>query len=323
MKTITLYSFKTKERKIIPMAELAPGHIKVRLMGDGEPDEIVWIDTKELAGKQRELRLRQPPFDNAHKEIFRQLKKSLDEVYPQTLEQWELGFRCDTKPEYEIAKWRWLAETYTRLTDPRLWKKHHSAPSQPVKQDIFRLLHTWNNVGDVSEVLATTLPFEELSEDETRQILEYCKVIPAEFFGGNLAVILRLFGIVAGNEPLQLPDTMFGTGRSHLFLQMFDGVGERGSTFFVIDHAAIKALADFKAKAETAEIILAVDWATGDTQIVYGIEALGSLSKPTRFKLVAFAVNFESEMLEHLLAAVQVTKGHYYYNGERHDLPEQ
>jgi hypothetical protein len=65
---------------------------------------------------------------------------------------------------------------------------------------------------------------------------------------------------------------------------------------------------------------VAVDWATGDIQIVYGVEALKNMSEPKQLlNLQFFAVDFESEMLEHLLAAVRVTKGHFYYNGERHD----
>jgi hypothetical protein len=249
MEMITVYSFKTKERKVIPMAELAPGLVKVKLTGDGKPDATVWVHAEELVGHQRELRLRQPPFDNAHKAIFRTLKESLDEVHPLTLEQWELGFRCDMKPEFEIAKWRWLAYVYARLTDPSDWKRINRVPSRTLKKDFFRLLLTWMNTKDVAEVLATTLPFEELPEDFVRPMLEGCKVIPAEFFGGKLVRLLGRLGVGAGRQPRELSPTMVGKGRTHELLHLLDGMGNVEAIVFVIDYAALKSLDEFKAKA--------------------------------------------------------------------------
>jgi hypothetical protein len=296
------------------MSELAPGLIKCRL----EPgNELVWVNPSEV--EQGELR--QPPFDVAHREIFRKIKDALDEVHPLTLEQWELGFRRDTNPRVEIRKWRWLAYMYSKLTRPArrttgvcktlVFPQHGvgktrvfldqglfaSNMSLSLKRDIFRLLLVWTYTGDVEEVLATTLPFAELSEQTARQILDACQFIPAEFFGGNL---IQMLGIVGLSAELS-----------------------------VIDYITLKSVDDFNTKTELADIIVAVDWPTGDTEVVYGVDTIRTLaladpnSKPKTLGFVCFAIDFDGEELNHLLASVLESRGHYYYNGERHTSDEE
>src|SRR5260370_6276578 len=220
-----------------------------------------------------------------------------------------MDFRRDIHPEREIRRWRVLAHWYRQLTTSatvmpaedgefRLsmaeYLGHSLTPG--LKRDIFRLLLIWSNTDTAEEALAVTLPFPELPEAAARQILDSCQYIPADFFGGKLSQILRIFEI--------RPDQN------------------------VITYAALKCLDGFKAKAERADVIVAVDWVTGDTEFVYGVDTLKApLSEPQvepkEVCFVWFAIDFKSEELNHLLAPVLATKGHYYYNGERHEREEE
>ena len=97
MKTVQTYDLVTKKLASIPAAELAPGMIQAKVEGVG----LVWINSAQL--KLDEGEYRHPPFSEEVRDILRQLKASLDEVIPRTVEQWEDGFRKDIHAEREIA----------------------------------------------------------------------------------------------------------------------------------------------------------------------------------------------------------------------------
>jgi hypothetical protein len=108
---VPVYDFDTRQVHLIPAAELAPGMVRARL--NGVEDEV-WVDASRLQQNVHQ----QPPFPEEVRDLFRQLKAALDEVYPMSLEQWEDGFRRDSNPEPEIAYWLHLAQTYSRLVAP-------------------------------------------------------------------------------------------------------------------------------------------------------------------------------------------------------------
>ena len=80
----------------IPAAELAPGSVRASRHGSGED---VWVAAHELQPGP----LLQPPFAEDVRELIREIQRALERVHPQTLEQWEDGFRRDLQPEREIA----------------------------------------------------------------------------------------------------------------------------------------------------------------------------------------------------------------------------
>lgn len=95
---VKVYDFETKATTVIPAAELHAGMVRVRLEGS---DEIVWADSSQL--KMGELR--HPPFTGAVREMVLYIEQSLADVFPQTYERWEDGFRRDLHVEQEIALW--------------------------------------------------------------------------------------------------------------------------------------------------------------------------------------------------------------------------
>ncbi|MDB6025610.1 MAG: hypothetical protein JWM68_1833 [Verrucomicrobiales bacterium] len=123
---VKVRDLKTKEERIIPQAELAPGMIQVRLH---PTDEIVWVKAEGFNKGE----YRHPPFSEEARDLLRTIKDRLDEVYPQTLEFWEDGFRRDQTAEREIALWLHLSKIYSEFAaeTPRTIEE---------KKDAFKLL---------------------------------------------------------------------------------------------------------------------------------------------------------------------------------------
>lgn len=109
---VPFLDLKTGQVTMIPADELAPGAVLVEKQGIGQ----VWIEPDDSIQKAE---YRHPPFDDEVRNLFGQIKESLDEVYPKTLEEWEDGFRRDMHPEREIAIWLHIASTYQRCTAGR------------------------------------------------------------------------------------------------------------------------------------------------------------------------------------------------------------
>src|SRR5947207_3187901 len=85
----------------------------------------------------------------------------------------------------------------------------------------------------------------------------------------------------------------------------------------LIDYGTITSLGEFKAIAGDATLIFAVnsnpDKRNGTQSVVYGLAMLEAIRQGVlpnqKFSLCAFAVDFDTDQVEHLLAAVTVTKG--------------
>lgn len=85
----------------------------------------------------------------------------------------------------------------------------------------------------------------------------------------------------------------------------------------VWDYRLLESLEEFKDVIADASVILAVDTKTEKMASVYGTELLRAVASgiiPEQHKyFVAFAIDLSSTQLEHLLAAVVVTKGFHEY----------
>jgi hypothetical protein len=234
MPKITLYNFKTKQRTLIPLEELAPGWIQINLRNDTGEDETVWVN-------QAELKLgviRHPPFDEDRRRVIRDIQLAFREVDPSSPEKWELDFRCDADPDAEIALWRWMAYSYKRLTRAGLFNLTR-------KRDLRQLLLAWVSTRNIQAVLATA-PLAEMRKPEARKLLEMFRTTPLEFFGG---ATLRLAQMAQWN-PRQL--------HAHHYL-------------------SVQGPDEFRLLVGQARIIVAIDYASGDVQVLFGCEHLPSL----------------------------------------------
>jgi hypothetical protein len=90
----------------------------------------------------------------------------------------------------------------------------------------------------------------------------------------------------------------------------------------VYKYRALESLTEFKSIAQDADLICAIDLSrAGNHEIVFGRDRLCMIltsGTPENLNVVAFAIDFRTDQVEHLLAAVGVVKGHYEWNGEAH-----
>jgi hypothetical protein len=118
----------------------------------------VWIDTAGLhAGEYRH-----PPFAAPVREQLRVLQETLAEVYPQSLEEWEDGFRRDAHAEREIALWLRIAEAYRRAVTERAYE-----PAQ--KRDVFAVFLSCAN--NPREHVLNVVKLRALTRGEALQLV--------------------------------------------------------------------------------------------------------------------------------------------------------
>ena len=129
--TVRVYDPTTKIVTEMPASQLTPNMIQAQVEG---LDGVHWIDASELKMGER----RAESFPEDIRDLFRELKSKLDEVYPMSLEQWEDGFLRDAHPEKEIAQWLYVADIYSRFTSKR-------GLSLEQKKEYFRVLATCMN----------------------------------------------------------------------------------------------------------------------------------------------------------------------------------
>lgn len=265
MKYVQVYDPDTKSKQTIPLAELSPLMVRGQL-----PDgSAAWIDATKVKLRQKVV---QPPLIQEHKKLLQQIKLDLDEVFPCTLEKWELDLRCDQNCERELHIWRWIAHRFKQLTD-----SYELSPAR--KKDVFQLCLRWTMTKSVEAALATTT-LNELSQEEARALLDSFCMTDAGFFGGP-------------------------------FAQFFP-------TACATDFSVIKSLDEFKMMVAPPVIIQAVDWSGCGWGIVHGKATLQRIvaTGTSQVMSVAFAVDFNTDQLEQLLAAVLVVKGSYEWNGK-------
>ncbi|MEQ1566681.1 MAG: hypothetical protein ABMA64_13655 [Myxococcota bacterium] len=104
-------------------------------------------------------RRREP--DPAWRPTIEMLKATFDEVYPQTIEEWEGPFCQDMNPDKELAIWVAMAERYRNAVARREF-------TLAEKRDIFGLVLSWSMDKAPSEALAEV---KVLGPDEAGEIL--------------------------------------------------------------------------------------------------------------------------------------------------------
>lgn len=111
----------------IPASELRPGAVQVKIQGS---DEVVWALPEQLHPGE----IKHPEFDKGIRDYIRQIQTMFLEQRPLSFEEWEDGFRRDTTPEREIARWLHAGEVYTEFT--------RDEPEADRCRDIYRCIIT-------------------------------------------------------------------------------------------------------------------------------------------------------------------------------------
>ena len=154
-KTVRIYDFDTKKTNVIPAAELAPGMLEANVAGVGR----VWIKAAEVKGK-----IKHPPIEPAVRDmISRRIQEPLAEVFFQTLEEWEVGFRADVNPEREIAIWCRIAERFTGFS------KSEGLNLEQMQECFNVMLHASN---DSPEHIQEVVQLNALTREQAQRAIE-------------------------------------------------------------------------------------------------------------------------------------------------------
>jgi hypothetical protein len=154
---VRIYDFNTRKATEIPADELAPGMLPAEVQGVGR----VWIDPTQIKPSERQYF--HPPFPPETRGKIERIAHALREVHPQSVAQWEDGFRRDLHAEWQIFLFGCTAEAYTRLTEGR-------DLSRPQKADLYQAV--LQAPGRTHEEFMHTVPLQVISKHEALRAAE-------------------------------------------------------------------------------------------------------------------------------------------------------
>jgi hypothetical protein len=129
----------------------------------------VWISASQA---RQYGGFRHAPFTEEMRNILRQIKGILHQVYPKSIEDWENGFRKDSQPEHEIAIWLHIASIYEQFVKER-------KTTLAERRDIFKVLV--NCSISSKDTVFEVLQLDTISREEAVRVVE------AYFAGGSSA----------------------------------------------------------------------------------------------------------------------------------------
>ena len=104
---VEVYDFDSKEVILMDQTDLGPHMVRINLEGN-----IYWADSNQLQLNDYQ----HAPFRGETKERIIRLQQNLKEVYYQTYEEWEDGFRRDKNPIKEISIWEHIVSIYQKFS---------------------------------------------------------------------------------------------------------------------------------------------------------------------------------------------------------------
>jgi|TARA_B110000196_G_C21133460_1_gene659747 hypothetical protein len=149
---VPVYNVKTGEVNSLPQEDLGPEMVRVRLEG-----EIFWIDSNDL----NPSKYQHPVFEGDRKKRVQTILTKLEEVYPQTYEEWEDGFRRDTNPDNEISIWERITSVYRKHSD--------NVNSLELKKEIFRVALICSY--STPDVVLSQAGIEKLKKSDAEKII--------------------------------------------------------------------------------------------------------------------------------------------------------
>jgi hypothetical protein len=176
LEKVLVKDLETKTKFLIPACELAPGMVCAR--EEGEEGEFFVQASQIKAGTE----YFHPPFDDDMRKIMVFFRDTFTDVYSQTAEEWEDGFRRDMHPNREIEIWVNMARVFLHFTEGR-----DLSPEQ--KRDILQVILACSHAG-LDHVHALTSPVT-LSRKRVRQIAKVYGTAPDISFDGWLAAKIR------------------------------------------------------------------------------------------------------------------------------------
>lgn len=138
--SVRVYDPVARTLTTIPARELSSDMLAAEVDGI---DGVVYIHVDQIEAGP----IRHDSLPSALVERIREIARMVEEVYPQTEEEWLDGFRRDVDPEAEVRLWERIAGKFRLLTD--------GVPDVETKADIFHVLAQCSiNPPDITALVA-------------------------------------------------------------------------------------------------------------------------------------------------------------------------
>jgi hypothetical protein len=269
----------------VPLSEVPPGFIPGKMVGFGE----CYVNPESL---QPDPVVRHDAFPEPVRESIRRIMNALARVQPQTLDEWESGFRCDTHPWTEIALYERMAEAMERFG------AHLSGDDELTnekRRDIFAVILAFTNGGPTPAGYSLSVPATLTAKrvkDIERWMFSETVVAGMGARGNHL-------------RDLIMPDRLAGPDRVHISALFGEGVEMNMSSTF-----------NPRELVASADVILGVDIDSDHEFVVYGRDRLRRVigsGESEMARVLRIELDQESDELEKLIALVQVVKGSHDY----------
>jgi hypothetical protein len=242
-----------------------------------------------------------PAFPAEFREIFRRFERVFDPVYPQTVEQWEDGFRRDRHPWAEIATWEWWANTIERFSAHLTGT---DAATHEKREEVTRLVMSLSRIpGAKRDAIlkgrATVPGLQTLTGHRIREIVNW--MFSAERAGENNARREQLRKLIQGRR-IPGPDRV-------AIDALFDESGFGRNLDADFDPTDV---------INAADVILGVSREDGHEFLMYGrdiLERMATSGKEEQVNVLRVEMDQETADLEKLGAIITVLKGHHDYLG--------
>jgi len=156
MEMVTFFNKAANKFIKIPATELAPGAVCAKI--DGHEEKVWFIaDDINVDGVTQH-----PPFKKSVRRIICKIQRVFQEVYPQSLEQWERNFRCERNCHREIAVWCHAADVYRDATN--------GEPSPNRRLEVFRCIASC--LVSTPSTVWRVFTAEYLSRSEAQEVID-------------------------------------------------------------------------------------------------------------------------------------------------------
>ncbi len=285
----------------IPASEVPVSYVPIHVKDHGDfyasPEFLKTIKSRE--------EYVHPEFPSEVRDIFHRFERVFAQVYPQTVEQWEDGFRRDMHPWGEIATWEWWANTIQRFTAHLTGT---DSASNEKRKDVASLV----------------LQLSSIPADNRDAILKG----RAEISGATKMSKSRIREIV--NWMFSEERAVEKNARREQLRKLIQGEGLPGPNRVAIDalfglsKTGLNRDADFHPTdlINAADVILGVSREDGHEFLIFGREILeriatGKTGDEQPANVLRVEMDQETDDLERLIALITVLKGRHDYRSGR------
>jgi hypothetical protein len=285
------------EFNTVPANEVPADHVPVHLVDLGD-----FYASPELLGTMStRAEHKHPEFPSEVRESIRRFERVFDQVHPQTVEQWEDGFRRDRHSWGEIALWDWWADTVERFTTHLTGT---DATTQEKRKEITGLVLSLSRMPSaecdaVAEGKTTLSGFRTLSTKRIREIVTW------------------MFSDERATEK---------NARREQYRKLIQGKDLPGPNRIAIDALfdvsgiGLNRDADFSPTdlINAADVILGVSREDDHEFVLYGkdlLERIAMTGNEEPGNVLRIEMDQETHDLERVVALVEVLKGHHDYPG--------